>query len=84
MFLYYDRVSDMLTLETEEEVVFLGPLTHALVRLRKEYDLTDSQAREAVLQSVFNQGAAVDLDIIKRIATDKSQFFWKNERRTNT
>jgi len=75
MFLYYDRISQVFTLETEEEVVFLGPITHAQVKLRNEYGLTASQAREAVLQAIFNMGMEVDLDAIKRVATRDSRFY---------
>lgn len=81
MQLYYDRVSKMFTLHTEDEdepVVFLGPITNALVNLKHSYDLTDSQAREAVLQAVFNMGDSVDLDNIKKIAKDASRFFNKS------
>lgn len=75
MNLYYDRVSKMLTLDAGEDgVIFLGPITQSLVSLRS-YGLTDSQAREAVLQAVFNMGDAVNLDIIKKIASKESNFF---------
>lgn len=60
----------MFTLEDQEEgeVTFLGPITHAQSKLRVEHDLTPSQAREAVLQAVFNMGAPVDLEFVKRFA----------------
>jgi len=78
MYLYYDRVSKMFTLDAGDTgVVFLGPITHALVLLRS-YGLTDSQAREAALQAVFNMGAAVDLVIVRRIASKESRFFKRN------
>jgi hypothetical protein len=77
MYLYYDRVSKMFTLDTGDDVVFLGPMTHTLVNLRS-YGLTDSQAREAALQAVFNMGAAVDLAIVRRIASKESAFFRRN------
>jgi hypothetical protein len=65
----------MLTLDAGEDgVIFLGPITQSLVSLRS-YGLTDSQAREAVLQAVFNMGDAVNLDIIKKIASKESNFF---------
>lgn len=81
MHLYYDRVSKMFTLDTGDEespVVFLGPITNALVNLRKKFKLTDSQAREAVLQAVFNMGDSVDLDTIKKIANEQSAFYRAN------
>lgn len=84
MHLYYDRVSKMFTLHDEEDeenpVVFLGPITNALVNLKHNYDFSDSQAREAVLQAVFNMGDSVDLETIKKIATNEpSRFFHKND-----
>jgi hypothetical protein len=78
MHLYYDRVSKMFTLDAGDEgVMFLGPITNALVMLHS-YGLTESQAREAVLQAVFNMGAAVDLATIRRIACKESKFFRRN------
>lgn len=80
MQLYYDRISKMFTLcnqeDEESEVTFLGPITNALVNLKAK-GFTDSQAREAVLQAVFNMGDAVNLDNIKKIASDTSRFFQK-------
>lgn len=67
MKLYYDRLSRMFSLDMVDSVAFLGGMTHALLKL-KEFGLTDSQAREATLQAVFNMGDAVDLEIIKKIA----------------
>jgi len=83
MFLYYDRVSKMFTLnccdgEDEKGVTFLGPITNALVMLKNTYKLSDSQAREAVLQAFFNGGDSVDISTIKKIASDESEFFKKN------
>jgi hypothetical protein len=78
MYLYYDRISKMFTLDAgDSDVVFLGPLVHAMLLLRS-YGLTESQAREAALQAMFNMGAAVDLAIIQRIATKESRFFRRN------
>lgn len=78
MYLYYDRVSKMFTLDAGDDgVVFLGPITNALVMLRS-YGLTDSQAREAVLQAFMNMGAAVDLATIRKIASKESRFFRRN------
>lgn len=70
MYLLYDRVSEMVTLENPVagEVEFLGPLTNAQSKLKVEHGLTPSQAREAVLQAFFNMGAPVDLDFVKRFA----------------
>lgn len=70
MFLYYDRLSNMCTLVAGGEVDFLGPPKHALLLLQN-HGLTDSQAREAVLQAVFNMGDAVDLSTIRKIAKDQ-------------
>ena len=69
MNLYYDRISKMFTLETEDEVIFLGPLTHTLVLLRKKYELSADEAREGTLRAIFNAGFPVDIDNVKRIAT---------------
>lgn len=77
MYLYYDRISKMFSLQAEEEVLFLGPITHAQLKL-KEYGCTASQAREAVLRAVFNMGDAVDLDNVKRMA----KLIEKNETST--
>ena len=84
MRLYYDRVSKMFTLDLgdNEGVAFLGPITNTLVSLKK-YGLTDSQAREATLQAVFNMGDSVDLEIIKKIATEKSQYYHINDTARN-
>lgn len=68
MFLYHDRLSGSFTLETEDSVEFLGPMTHALRLLKTKYKLTDSQAREAVVRAYGLRGDAVDLENIKRIA----------------
>jgi hypothetical protein len=79
MHLYYDRVSKQFTLDAGDDgVVFLGPITNALVMLRSSYGLSDSQAREATLQAVFNMGAAVDLRTIKKIAGEESKYFRRN------
>lgn len=79
MDLYYDRVSKQFTLDAGDDgVTFLGPITNAVVLLRSSYGLTESQAREAVLQAVFNMGAAVDLRIVKKIAGEESTYFWRN------
>lgn len=79
MFLYYDRVSKVFTLDrVDEGAVFLGPITNALVMLKRQYGLTDSQAREAVLQAVFNMGDSVNIDTVKKIASEQSKFFIRN------
>ena len=80
MFLYYDRVSKMFTLNLGDEdgVTFLGPITNALVTLKSKYKLSDSQAREAVLQAFFNMGDSVDISTIKKIASNESEFFKRN------
>jgi hypothetical protein len=75
MQLIYDRLSKMFTLENpeadedEDEVVFLGPFSHALSMLRStKYGFTESQAREGVLQAFLNSGFSVDMDIVKKIS----------------
>jgi hypothetical protein len=77
MNLYYDRVSAMFSLDTGEDVIFLGPTTHAMLALKRKLNLTDSQARQAVIQAVFNMGDAVNLDIVKKMASE-SPLFYKN------
>ncbi len=80
MFLYYDRVSKMFTLDLgkDEGVIFLGPIINALVSLKTNHGLSDSQAREAVLQAFFNMGDSVDISTIKKIASHESGFFQRN------
>ena len=75
MYLYWDRIGQTMTLNTEDQVIFLGPPKHAQVRLEKEYGLTNSQAREAILQAMMNMGAEVDIDGIKKIASGDSRFY---------
>jgi hypothetical protein len=78
--LYYDRVSKMFTLDQGDDgVTFLGPMTHAIVTLRSQHGFTDSQAREAVLQAVFNMGDSVDMCTIKKMASKESKFYKRNE-----
>lgn len=78
MYLYYDRISKMYSLDAGDDgVVFLGPITQTLLSL-KSYGLTDSQAREATLQAMFNMGTAVDLLTIRKIASKESKFFRRN------
>lgn len=83
MFLYYDRVSKMFTLDKGEDVVFLGPITNALVNLKSE-GFSDSQAREAVLQAVFNMGDSVNMDDIKKIACTTSKYYEKHMQEQST
>jgi len=79
MNLYYDRVSKMYSLDVGDgSVEFLGPITNAMLLLKAKYNLTDSQAREAVLQAVFNMGDAVNLTTIQKIAGNDSQYFRAN------
>jgi hypothetical protein len=77
MYLYYDRVAEMYTLDTGEDVVFLGGTTNAVVNLQRNYDLTNSQAREAILQAFMNMGDSVDIRTIRKIASG-SKFYRKN------
>lgn len=74
MYLYYDRVSKMCTLNTGDEVLFIGPVTHSIQKLR-EFDLTLAQAKAAVLTAVFNMGDAVDLLTIKKMTASVLEFF---------
>lgn len=67
MYLYYDRISKMFSLDTGDEVLFLGPTTHSMAKLR-ELGFSASQAREAVLRAIFNMGDAVDMDNVQRMA----------------
>jgi hypothetical protein len=76
MYLSYDRIVKMFTLETEDGVEFLGAPTHAQAKLR-EYGLSASQAREAVLSAIFNAGAQVDLEHVRKIAAN-SLYFARN------
>ena len=69
MQLYYDRVSKMYTLDTGEDVEFLGPITQAMLKLKSIADCTMSQAREAVLRAFFNGGDAVSLENVKKMAS---------------
>jgi hypothetical protein len=57
----------MFTLDDQEEVFFLGPLTHAIRLLKTKCGLTEAQARGAALQAMANTGDAVDLEIIMKI-----------------
>jgi hypothetical protein len=58
----------MFTLDTGEEVQFLGPLTQAMLKLKEVATCTMSQAREAILRAFFNGGEAVPLDQVKKMA----------------
>jgi hypothetical protein len=69
MKLYYDRLSKMFSLLKDKEVIFLGPMTHSLLRLQHEFDLTNSQAREALLRAFSNMGDYVCIDNVKRMAS---------------
>jgi len=73
MYVYFDRIHQVFTLETDDEVELLGPMTHAQVKLRQK-GLTCSQAREALLQAVFNMGCPVDLDAIRKVASEGAYF----------
>ena len=73
MYLYYDRISKTFTLETPDAVEFLGPMAHAQAKLRQR-GLTCSQAREAALQAVFNMGAPVNIDWVRKVASESAFF----------
>ena len=74
MNLYYDRVSGMFSLDTGDDVVFLGPTTHALLSLKRKLNLSDAQAQQAIIQAVFNMGDAVDIEIVKKMAAETPLF----------
>jgi len=65
MKLFYDRMAQMFTLETEEEAKFLGPITQTMLTLQKEFELTESQARDAVVRAVMNDGFGIDIANVK-------------------
>ena len=68
----------MFTLDLQDEgAIFLGPITNALVELQS-YNFTPSQAREALLQAVFNMGAPVDLNTILKIASESTFYSRKH------
>lgn len=79
MNLYFDRLSQMCTLETLDEAIFLGPPTQSILKLKTEYGLTSGQASKAVVQAVYNGGYAVDLDMIKKIAIVAGDEYSKNK-----
>lgn len=83
MYLYWDRIGQTMTLNTEDQVIFLGPPKHAQVRLEKEYGLTDSQAREAILMAMMNMGAEVDIDGVKKVATGGSLYYRQSGEHEN-
>ncbi len=68
MDLYYDRVAGMFSLDTDEGVIFLGPFTHAMLKL-KEIGFTMSQAREAILEAFMSGGAPIPLDRVVKMAS---------------
>ncbi|MFA5132585.1 MAG: hypothetical protein WC444_04685 [Candidatus Paceibacterota bacterium] len=63
MKLYYDVISKMYSLETEQGPEFLGPFAHTLLKL-KQAGLTEDQSREAVLKAMFGYGRAICLDAV--------------------
>jgi hypothetical protein len=69
MKLFYDTMAKMFSLVKDDEVIFLGPMTHSLLRLQHEFELTQSQAREALLRAMFNNGDSVCIDNVKRMAS---------------
>lgn len=66
MFLVYDSYSNSLSLALDDEVIFLGPIAHAVMKL-KSYGFEPSVAQEAVLRAIFLKGDVVDLDNVKRM-----------------
>jgi hypothetical protein len=72
MKLYYNSTGwpKTFTLVTvDDEVIDLGQMTPAMLKLQHEYELTESQAREAVLRAINCRGAPVCLDNVKRMAS---------------
>jgi len=71
MKLYYNcnNYPKKFTLLKEGEVIDLGEATPAMLKLQHEYNLTESQAREAVLRAINCRGAPVCLDNVKRMAS---------------
>jgi len=65
MNLVYDRLSGTFSLETEDDVYFLGPFKHSILRL-KNMGFSAAQATDAVLTAFFNMGAEVPMELIKR------------------
>ena len=66
MFLVYDSYSNSLSLTVDDEVLFLGPIAHAVMKL-KSYGFEASVAQEAVARAVFLHGDVVDLDNVVRM-----------------
>ena len=67
MYLYYDRMAKMYTLETDDDVEFLGPMAQTMLILKKKYDMTFDQARGAAVTAYSNAGAPVDIEFMKKI-----------------
>ena len=78
--IYYDRLSDMVTLESDSElgVEFLGPITQAILKL-KEYGYDPSVAREAVLRAFFTRGEPVDLENVERMSGNGGPYFCRTD-----
>lgn len=57
-----------LVLKKDDQVIDLGQPTEAMLKLRCEYNLSESQAREAVLRAINCRGAPVCLDNVKRMS----------------
>ena len=68
MQLYYDPISKMYSLVTEDNTVeFLGPAVHALLKLQdKDHMLDEETAREALVNATLKNGQAVDIDVVKK------------------
>lgn len=78
--IYYDRLSDMVTLESDSEagIEFLGPITQAILKL-KEYGYDPSVAREAVVKAFFTRGEPVDLETVERMSGNGGPYFYKTD-----
>lgn len=80
MKLYYtcDGWPKKFILVKDDECIDLGQATEAMLKLRHEHGLSESQAREAVLRAINCRGAPVCLDNVKRMA---SLFIRKDQKK---
>lgn len=62
----YDPISKMFSLCLEEDVIFLGPTSHAIALLQKKYKLSYPLAKEVCTKAIADIGAPVDVNVIRR------------------
>jgi len=68
MFLYYDSISGLYSLQIPgQKTELLGPYVHTTLVLR-DYGLTAKQAREAAMRAMMNRGDGIDVEAVKRMA----------------